>query len=436
MSHMTKKNLQNIQEIFQEKTGVDLCEAKKVPAFPPVKKLAVLAAVLACCFALVGFTFPLFSPLDEDELSLLGNYEGNGIVSVYVENDSDKDLKFQEQTKLMRWIVSEEVERLDGEIRFENTEFPAHSSGTMYIDLSKAYDMEALEKEGNNPETYYLLLTNNNFLFGHDWICSVSFREKKPTEPEETEPQSNSPAENLVEIREELRFYFEESYGGAPVSLNEANFTYQQKVEEVLTRFSGTVVPSQSPYIMVGGPSTLLEPEPMLGKIPEGVIFDNSIPKEQQYLLSLDEWHFTDAYGRMVAGFGEKAWVQMAMIPQREGQTDGGVAIPLVFWLVYDAEEAADWENHAFVYGRILSFEEMEQYKVRQDEHYAIYDVTNLIYTDVDAYLDYFLSGYETVYCDAQVRQRVQAIYDYYRNADNFNALYGYRMFQEMDDEK
>lgn len=427
MSRMTRGNLQNIRDIFEEKTGVQLREGKRTPACRPARKLVFLAAVLSFCFALVGFTYPLFSGLREDELSLYGSYEGNGIVSVYVVNDSDKDLKFQEQTRLMRWIASEEVERTGGEVHFENTKFPAHSSGTMLIDLSEAYDIAALEKEGNNPETYYLLLTNNNFVFGHDWICSVSFRESVPQEPEETKPVENSRVQNLQEVEEDLRFYFEKSYEGTPVSLNEVNFTYQQKVDEVLTRFGGTIVPALSPYIMVGGPSTFLNPEPMLKKIPDDVIFDHSVPQDGQYLLSLDEWHYTDAYGRMVASFSEKAWIQSVMIPQREGQTDGGVSLPLVFWLVYDAEAAADWENHAFVYGRILSFGEMEHYKVLQDEHYAIYDVTDLIYTDVDAYLDYFLSCYDTIYCDDQVRQRVHAIYAYYRNRDNFRALYGYR---------
>lgn len=426
MSRMTKRNLRNIKGIFEEKTGVALTGKRKVPAYYPVRRLALLTAALVCCLALAAFTYPLFSPLDGDELSLYGNYEGNGIVSVYVVNDSDKDLEFQKQTKLMRWIASEEVERLGGEIQFGNTKFPAHSSGTMRIDLSRAYDIPALEKEGKNPETYYLLLTNNGFLFGHDWICSVSFRDDTAEEPEEAEPAENIPAENIGNVEEDLRFYFEKSYAGAPVSLNEANFIYQQKVKEVIDRFEGNVVQALSPMVMVGAPSVFLEPEPMLKKLPEGMILDETVPKEWQYLLGLDEWHYADAYGRMVAGFSEKAWTMTAVIPQREGQTDGGVAIPLIFWMVYDAEEASNWENYVFLYGQFLSFAQMERYKVLQDEHYAVYNVTDLIYTDLDGYLDYFVSCYRQIHCDDQIRQRVHNIYRYYSDKENVQALYGY----------
>lgn len=426
MSRMTKQNLQNIQNLFEEKTGVELGK-KKHTTHMPLKKAAVMAAAAALCFALAGFTYPLFSMLDADELSLRGEYQGAGIVSVYVENNSDKDLEFQKKTRLMRWIKSEEVERQDGSVQFENTVFPAHSSGTMVIDLSQAYDMEALEKEGNNPETYYLLLTNNEFLFGHDWMCSVSFREAVSEETVETKPVENVPAEHPESVEEGLRFYFERSYEGAPVSLNEANFAYQQKVEEVLTRSGKRIVPALSPSIMVGAPSAFLEPEPMLKKLPEGVVFDESLPEQQQYLLGLDEWHFTDAYGRMIATFQEKAWTLTTTIPQWEGQTDGGVSIPLVFWMVYDAQEASREDSYAFVYGKILSFAEMEQEKVYQDGHYAIYDVTDRVYTDLDGYLEYFLSCYDNIHCDEQIRRRVHAVYSYYRNREHFEALYSYR---------
>lgn len=425
MSRMTKQNLQNIRNRFEEKTGVSLGKQKRGIQIS-LKKAAALVVAAALCLALVGFTYPLFSPLDADELSLAGEYQGGGIVLVHVENRSDKALRFQPKTKLMRWIKSEEVERLGGSVSFENTVFPAHSSGTMTIDLSQAYDMVALEQEGNNPETYYLLLTNNNFLFGHDWMCSVSFREPVPEETVEREPEEQVPAEHPEAVEEGLQFYFENDYQGAPVSLNEANFAYQQKVEEVLTRSGKRIVPALSPSVMVGAPSVFLDPEPMLKKLPEGVVFDESLPEQEQYLLGLDEWHFTDAYGRMIATFQEKAWTLTTTIPQWEGQRDGGCPIPLVFWMVYDAKEASWEDSYAFVYGKILSFAEMEQEKVYQDEYYVIYDVTDRIYTDLDGYLDYFLSCYADIHCDEQIRSRVHAVYRYYRNREHFEALYSY----------
>lgn len=427
MNRMTKKNLRNIQCIFEEKTGVDLNPAHAQRSFP-VRKVVLLAAAVIACLAMTAFTYPLFSGLDGDELSLYGTYEGNGIVSIQVENFSDKELNFQRKTKLMRWVTSEEMPGLGGEARFENTDFEPHSKGTMTIDLSEAYDMQAIEESYNSEEWFYLLLTNNNFLFGQDWMCSVNFGQLEPEkEPavEETIPSVSVEPMIGADIEEELKFYFEESYGGELLAFNGPNFQYQQKVEELLTRFEGTVVPALGPTLMVGGPSEFLDPEPIMGKPSADVVFDASVPAEQQYLLTLSDWTYTDAYGRMVASSDEKAWAQTAMLPQHQGQTDGGAELPLIFLFVYDADMAKA-ENYAFIYGQLHSFGELEEYKVLEDEHYAIYDATDLIYTDLDAYLDYFLTTRSDVYCDDNIRQRVHNIYDFYQDKDNIREMYGY----------
>ena len=427
MSGFKKHNLRHIKNIFEEKTGVDLNPAHRYKSRRPVRTTLVFAAVLIFAMTMLGFTQKLFSPLNEDELSRYGIYEGDRIVSIYVENASDKSLKFQEKTKLMRWVTGEEVAPLGGKVIFANTEFPAHSGGTMTLDISKAYDVKALEESDTNAEWFYFILTNNNILYGHDGMCSVTFGEKtaEETVPEEQpQYQGDTSAEHIEEIREELRFYFEEAYNEI-LAFNGANFQYQQKVEEVLARFDGTIVPAMSPSIMVGSPSQFLDPEPKMEKPPAGVTFDDTVPQEQQYLLTYSDWTYTDGYGRMVASQDEKAWSQVAMLPQRKGETDGGVAMPLIFLFVYDAEMAKD-ENYAFLYGQLLSFAEMEQYKVLQDEHYAVYDATDLIYTDVDAYLDYFLTTRTDIYCDDQIRQRVHNIYDFYQNKENIREMYGY----------
>ena len=57
---------------------------------------------------------------------------------------------------------------LSGKVSFSNTEIPANSSGTMVIDLSDAYDISLLETPISDDDLYYLMLTNNNFLFGQD----------------------------------------------------------------------------------------------------------------------------------------------------------------------------------------------------------------------------------------------------------------------------
>ena len=157
------------------------------------------------------FANSLFSSLSGDELSLSATYEGNGVISVQVENRSDKELNFQSKLKLMRWSTSEEVKPLSGKVSFSNTEIPANSSGTMVIDLSDAYDISLLETPISDDDLYYLVLTNNNFLFGQDWMCTVEFAESVPTEKVDVAPITpvDADPELISEIMEEFRPYFE-----------------------------------------------------------------------------------------------------------------------------------------------------------------------------------------------------------------------------------
>ena len=196
MNSFRKSNLQNITNIFEAKTGVEL-ESAPVWRYP-IKKYVVIAAVLVCSFTMTAFAASLFSSLSGDDLSLSSTYEGNGIVSIQVENKSDKDLNFQKQLKLMRWSTSEEIAPLSDNIIFENTEIKANTSGTMTIDLSAAYDFSVLEQPLVDDH-YYFVLTNNNFLFGQDWMCSIEF-----TEPIITPIQEPTPINSSTSLRPTL----------------------------------------------------------------------------------------------------------------------------------------------------------------------------------------------------------------------------------------
>lgn len=433
MAGFRKKNLRHIKNIFEEKTGTDLNPAHRMGHRRPARTALVLVAVITLFLVMAAFTEPIFSPLSGDELSLSGSYAGNGIVSVYVKNGSDKELKFQEQVKLVNWGTSQEVETTGGRVKMENTVFPAHSSGTMTIDLSEAYDIYALENVSPaeaGTVWYYLVLTNQDFLFGQDWMCSVSFREKTEEETEaetvepvaETQPDAGlATAQGMDEIEEELRFYFEDAYGDQPMAFNEANFTYMQKVQELLARFEGTVVPPVDPMLIAK-------------TLPEGVILDESYPMELQYELVGQYHHLVDGYGRIVAGFNspsgfESALTLGALLPQYKGETGGGAdVIPLIYLFTYEVAAIQGEDKYAFIYGRLLSFEEMEQYKVYEDEQYAVYEMTDLFYTDLDAYLDYFLTTRNDIYCDEQVRQRVRNIYDYFKDPETLGGLMHYHL--------
>lgn len=427
MGRFTRRNLRNIKCVFEEKTGADLNPAHREPHRKPIRTVVVLAAIVAC-LALAAFSKPIFSPLDGDEFVQSAVYEGDGIVSVHVVNRSDKELRYQEQVKLMIWETSEEVVMTGGTVKMENTVFPAHSEGTMTVDLSKAYDIKALEASDTDGVHYYLLLTNQSFLFGQDWMCSVSFADGEEVPPAgETEPIAEEtlppePVEVIIaeEIEEELRFYFEDAYADQAMRSNEKNTEYMLKVQELLAQFDGTVVPPAEPMLIVG-------------RTPDGVVFDESYPMERQYELVGEHWHSIDGCGRIVAGFNsptgwEHALTLETLLPSYKGEVGGSVTIPLIYMFTYEVAAVQQENTYAFIYGQLLSFEEMEGYKVYEDEQYAVYEVTDLFYTDLDAYIDYFLTTRSDIYCDEQIRQRIHNMYDYFKDPETLGSLFYYNL--------
>ena len=419
MNRFTKNNLRNIRQTFEEKTGVNLNVESRVS---PKKTTYLLLAAALCALLLASCARTLFSGLNGDDLSLKGTYLGDGIVSIEVVNRSDKSLEFQKQVKLMGWRNGEVEPLPGGTVRVENTRFPAHSGGTMLVDISEAYDIRALENGtwGTLEESgYYLVLTNHDFLFGHDWMCFFHFSEPAeeitPTEPET--PPEPAPAQNLDGITDDLKSYFEDTYLDEPPTMTQAHFEYQQKVQELLAQTNGTLVHPVDPYVFV--------------QTPREQVFDETLPMDIQYQVVIQQYHSLDAFNRMVgaafSGTGSDQSLQiMAALPEYQGQTDGGQCIPVVYLFVYERAALTAENPYAFIYGNIIPFSRMEQDKVYEDDRYVIYDMTDLFYTDLDAYLDDFVSvmkGKVSLYFDEQIRRRVHNVYDYFRDAQTLSGL-------------
>ena len=90
----------------------------------------------------------------------------------------------------------------------------------------------------------------------------------------------------------------------------------------------------------------------------------------------------------------EQTLALSAYIPQRKGDIDGGV-------------------------------EQMEPYKIYEDEQYVCYDASHLFYSDLRQYVESMVSQRNDVYFDEQVWERVQNIYNYYK--ENLGTLLGHR---------
>ena len=396
MRSFSEENYRNIQSLFTEKTGVSLRKRRAARAAP----FALAAAVLAALLTVTALAADLFSPLAGDDLALGAVYEGDGVVSVHVENRSDKELKFQKQLRLLRWDTSEEIAPKRGAaVRFANTAFAPHTEGVMTLDLSRAYDLEALD-EPLVQGGYYLVLTNSNFVFGQDWICFI--HAAAPLAPAETD------AELTARVEETLRPYFEMS--GDVAQRRSHNAEYYAVCAELLAPLGGRAArPAPSDIV--------------IGDAEEGVIFDPAAPADMQHLLTGENYTTLDAYGLPVGGApGEEALVLSALVAQRAGDTDGGAPIPVVYLFTYFREDIEN-ADHLFIHGRLVPLSEVEDRRVYEDERYVCYELSEYFYTDVQTHAETLCEQRGDVCWNDAARQRVQNIYDYYTSTETLARL-------------
>lgn len=411
MNRFRKENRKHIEEIFSVKTGVALHEK-----YHPVGKAAViLAAAIVCFTVFAGFSADLFSGLSGDELSLSASYQGEGIVTIQVENRSEKNLTFQKDVKLMRWSTGEEIAPVSGRADVENREFPAHTQGTMTIDLSKAYDLDALEAAMPAKDWYYFVLTNNGFLFGHDWQCPITFGQRLSEKPV---PEQLSPAEADAvltgQIPEKLMPFFQtENRDEARRQEGE----YYEAVEKILASVEGNLVKPAAPSLGIDG----MNPE---------TPFDDTVPLDKQHWLCGLNWHLLDDYGIPVgATMEDHALTVTALAPIRKGEDDGGYGVNTVYYMFYPAADIQSPEDLAFIRGRLLTFREMEDWKIYEDDDYVGYDVTDLFYSDLRTHTENILLP-QGAYFDEQIWQRIQNITAFYRDPETVQSRM-YYLFPE-----
>ena len=377
-----------------------------------VRRCLLIAAVIGCFLLFSAFAFRIFSPLNGDALTLSGTYLGDGIVSIRVENRSSRDLRFQPQVKLVKWLGEEEIPQLGGDAVFSNEEIPAGADQVMTLDLSKVYDMELLEV--SHPwQWYYLILTNRDFFFGHEWKCSVNFGSWEPdSSPTEGKNYTLDPSV-LANIEEELRPYFDDDYVGI-FAANPMNYSYMQQAQEYLLRCGERIIPLTDGGIISMPP-------------PDGVIFDSSVPQEKQYTLAGDTSSVHDAFGKLVGSTqSEKVDIIRVYLPAYEGSTDQSWAMDLLYLASFERAQIQSDEDCAFIHGQIVSFGELEPYIVYEDELIVTYLVTHLFYTDLRAHAENVYAmetacGNSNVYFDEAVYTRIENIAAWY--AENLQIV-------------
>ncbi len=414
MANIQDNNLYNIQHIFESKTQVHFSK-KQTNYYRPRRIAVVLTAVLAFCL-LTAFTYPLFSPLAGDALDLQATYHGSGIVTVTVENHSAKTLTFQPKLRLFEWITNKQIPPISDAISFSGESIPPHATGTVTIDLSGAYDMAALEK---SPYTLWhcLVLTNQDFLFGQEWKCSVYFGPKIMELPEDPGNWAYTEPQILQRMEPELREYFQEEYVDI-FAAYPGHYTYLQKVQEVMLRSGKRFVHPVSPQLFIP-------------TIPDGVIVDDAISPDRQYTLASHSSSVQDAFGKLVSGL-YNGYIDYLYAPLEYTHEYKGTLysyywkLPLMYFSTYPKAMIQSQEDCALIHGQIWSFAQLDPYKVYEDSQYVTYNVTSLYYTDLKAYVQSASAreiayGSEERIVTQQQYQRIEKICSYY--AENLQIL-------------
>ncbi|HBD65263.1 MAG TPA: hypothetical protein DC038_12620 [Clostridiales bacterium] len=131
-------------------------------------------------------------------------------------------------------------------------------------------------------------------------------------------------------------------------------------------------------------------------------------------MLVDENWHSHDANFKLLASNDmENALVLSAALPLQKYK-DTYTFLPLFYIYTYEKSEIIS-DDYAFIYGQLLRFSELEEYKVYEDDKYVCYEMSNLIYSDLMEYAQSFVSRNADIRFDEQVQKRVENIYAYYK---------------------
>lgn len=223
MKKYSRENLRAIQAIVQEKTGVAIVSDQKTAGYK-IRRMALLAGSLLCLVSLSAFAYAKFSDLNGDVAGFASAYQGDGRFEIIIINDSDRELELQDDVKVMQWSNGKEVEGDNGKIKMSGQVVAPHSRGVVSIDISGGYDVEAMEENLPEGDWYYFVLTNNNFAFGQDWMCSFDF------EIEQTKEVMDRSADFMEQMAVEERTE-EKQYGTGELVFSEWSWpTVSRKV--------------------------------------------------------------------------------------------------------------------------------------------------------------------------------------------------------------
>lgn len=396
-------------EELKKKTLILMNKEKKhhvKPVFMKLKYASIITCILVLSITTAVFAASIFSPLDGDELRLSSEYKGNGIITVNIDNLSEKTLALEKNLKLMLYSTGKEVERdYDGKILVTNTKVDPKSSTKMKIDISNVYNIEKLEQPLTD-DAYYLILTNNRFIFGHDWQCTVKFSKTIVSDKNHPGPMVVD-SDIIKNINKELQYYFES---------NEVETPELEITKEYVNTYEKIFENIEKPIVLSSSGKLYLQEE-------DNVIFDKNLSQDEQKELIGMNYFCRDAGRKLIATMEESALVVSAMVPQKK-YPGSYSALPMLYIMTYDKEDISSNDDYVFIYGNLYTFNELEDLKVYEDKLSICYNISSLIYTDLDEYIESYVQATPTASYNDEIDETVKSIYNYFN--DNMSNLFKY----------
>ena len=130
-----------------------------------------------------------------------------------------------------------------------------------------------------------------------------------------------------------------------------------------------------------------------------------------------------DERRKLIATMEESALVVSAMVPQKK-YPGSSSALPLLYIMTYEKANISSKNDYVFIYGNLYTFNELEDLKVYEDELSICYDISSLIYTDLDEYIEVYVQATPTANYNDEIDETVKNIYNYFK--DNMSDLFKY----------
>jgi len=153
-------------------------------------------------------------------------------------------------------------------------------------------------------------------------------------------------------------------------------------------------------------------------------------PMDPFYYWDLEEYHTLvqsscfDGYNKLLGRNDTEKIKHISVFVPRllDGkELNGSQEIPLFYLWIFAKADIQSPDDYAFIRGNLLTFREMEEYKVFEDEDFVIYEMHHLVYSDLRNYVEEMIIQNDSIYFDEEIWERIQRFYDTFSDRERMN---------------